>query len=224
MCGRFTLFADLNEIVERFVINVGIQEENYSKSYNIAPSHSVLSVINDGTNNRLGYLRWGLLPPWASDEKIGYKLINARAETLSEKPSFRMAYQRKRCLVPANSFFEWKKTDHTKTPLCIKLKCSGLFAMAGLWESWRSPLGKIIHTCTIITTTPNHLVKDIHDRMPVILNPDDESKWLDPAVKDVNDLNGLLKPFPAELMDAYEVSSLVNSPKNNNHNVIQEIC
>lgn len=225
MCGRFTLFADYNDIIDRFNIEAAIQEELYHPSYNIAPSNSVLSVINDGTKNRLGFLRWGLVPPWAKDEKIGYKLINARAETLIEKPSFRDAFKKRRCLVIADSFYEWKRSqDKPKTPMRIKLKSNELFAMAGLWERWKSPAGKTIYSCTVITTAPNELMKDIHDRMPVILKPEDEKVWLNPAINDINPLNHLLKSLPEEMMEAYEVSSLVNSPKNNSPNLIQQIC
>lgn len=225
MCGRFTIFAEFDDIIDRFDIEAAIQSKDYSPNYNVAPSHSVLSVINDGTKNRLGYLKWGLIPPWSKDEKIGYKMINARAETLTEKPSYRTAYKKRRCLIIADSFYEWKRhNDKTKTPMRIKLKTNELFGMAGLWESWESPSGNKIFSCTVITTTPNEMVKDIHDRMPVILKPEDEKVWLDPTINDTGDLNDFLKPLPEELMDAFEVSTLVNSPKNNSPNLIQEIC
>lgn len=225
MCGRYTLFAEFEDIINRFNIEGGINEDDYFFSYNVAPSHSVLSVINDGSKNQIGYLRWGLIPPWAKDEKIGYKMINARAETLSEKNSFKSSYKNKRCLIVADSFYEWKRLDSkTKTPIRIKLKSDQLFAMAGLWEQWKSPNGEAIFSCTVITTTPNELVKDIHDRMPVILKPEDEQIWLDPNIKNTERLNQFLKPLPEKLMEAYEVSSLVNSPKNNSANLIQQIC
>ena len=224
MCGRFTIFANFTDIMNRFDIEAGIQEKLYKPNYNIAPSNSVLSVINDGTKNRVGYLRWGLVPPWAKDEKIGYKMINARAETLTEKPSFRNAYQKKRCLILADSFYEWKRNDDkTKIPMRIKLKSDELFAMAGLWEKWISPDGQSIFTCTVITTAANKLMKDIHDRMPVILKPEDEKTWLDLTIHDSNELNHLLKPLSEEIMEAYEVSSLVNSPNNNSAHLITKV-
>lgn len=224
MCGRFTLFADYNEMINRFDIEVATGQELYLPNYNIAPSYSVLSVINDGKKNRLGYLRWGLIPPWAKDEKIGFKLINARAETLAEKPSFHDAFQKRRCLIIADSFYEWKRhQDKTKTPMRIKLKSNQLFAMAGIWERWKSPSGQMTFTCSIITTTPNELMKNIHDRMPVILRQEDETTWLDPRIGDLHSLQQLLKPFPEDFMEAYEVSNLVNSPKNNSSNLIQPI-
>src|SRR5690606_1519372 len=224
MCGRYTLFAEFDEILDRFDIEVSIDQELYNPSYNIAPSHSVLSVINDGTRNRLGYLRWGFVPTWAKDEKIGYKMINARAETLAEKPSFREAYKHRRCLVVADSFYEWKKgADNSKTPMRITLKSEKLFAMAGIWERWKTPEGKPLFTCSIITTTSNELMKDIHDRMPVILNKEDEQTWLDPKLDDVSKISHLLKPLPADHMEAYEVSTMVNSPSNTSPQLIQKI-
>lgn len=154
-------------------------------------------------------------------------MINARTETLTEKPSFRTAYKKRRTIVIADSFYEWKRnSDKTKTPMRIKLKNNEMFAMAELWESWKSPEGKNVYSCTVITTTPNELVKDIHDhdRMPVILKPEDEKIWLDPSIDDTDYLNTFLKPLPADLMDTYEVSSLVNSPRNNSPNLIQSMC
>ncbi|WP_028390981.1 SOS response-associated peptidase [Bacillus cihuensis] len=223
MCGRYTLFTDIEEIMDRFDIKAPFIDE-YQFSYNIAPSHSVLSVINDGTTNRLGYLRWGLIPFWAKDEKISYKMINARAETIAEKPSFKNAYKKKRCLILADSFYEWKKTPERKIPMRIKLKTDEPFAMAGLWESWKSPEGRPIYSCSVITTTPNKLMSSIHDRMPVILKPEDEKVWLDPSIHDTDYLQQYLKPFDALQMEAFEVSSQVNTPKNNSPNLIQKIC
>ncbi|WP_057913645.1 SOS response-associated peptidase [Peribacillus muralis] len=223
MCGRFTLFTDMEEIKERFDIQWSSDAE-YSFSYNIAPSHSVLSVINDGTRNRLGYLRWGLIPFWAKDEKVGYKMINARAETISEKTSFKNAFKKKRCLIIADSFYEWKKTPERKIPMRIKLKDATPFGMAGLFETWKSPEGISIHTCSVITTAPNELMTGIHDRMPVILKPEDEKAWLDPSIHDTAYLQRYLKPFNSDQMEAFEVSTDVNSPKNNSPNLIQQIC
>jgi putative SOS response-associated peptidase YedK len=225
MCGRFTLTATFEEIIDRFDIAAFLEEENYAPSFNIAPSQAVLAVINDGKSNRMGFLKWGLVPPWAKDAAIGHKMINARAETISEKPSFRTAFKKKRCLVIADSFFEWKRhEDNSKTPMRIKLKSDDLFAMAGIWEAWKSPEGKTLYTCSVITTGPNELMKDIHDRMPVILKPDDEKIWINPTISDANELNKLLVPFDENLMETYEVSSLVNSPKNNSVELIQKIC
>ncbi|MDG4850324.1 SOS response-associated peptidase [Peribacillus frigoritolerans] len=223
MCGRFTLFTDIEEIKERFDIQ-GSFDEEYQFSYNIAPSQSVLSVINDGVRNRIGYLRWGLIPFWAKDEKAGYKMINARAETIAEKASFRNAYKKKRCLIIADSFYEWKKTPERKIPMRIKLKNHAPFGMAGLWESWKSPEGISIYSCSVITTVPNELMTSIHDRMPVILKPEDEKDWLNPSINDPAYLQQYLKSFDSEQMEAFEVSTDVNSTKNNTPNLIQQIC
>jgi putative SOS response-associated peptidase YedK len=225
MCGRFTLTATIEEIMDRFEVQSFLEQEYYSPSYNIAPSQSVLAVINDGKSNRMGFLKWGLIPTWAKDMSIGNKMINARAETLSEKPSFRNAFKKKRCLIIADSFYEWKRhDDKSKTPMRIQLKAKKLFAMAGIWENWKSPEGKALYSCSVITTGPNELMKDIHDRMPAILKPDDEKIWLDPSISDLDYLYQFLKPLDENLMDAYEVSSLVNSPKNNSIDLIKKIC
>ncbi|MGJ7922025.1 SOS response-associated peptidase [Neobacillus sp. LXY-4] len=225
MCGRFTLTSTLEEILNRFDVEAFLDEEGYLPSYNVAPSQSVLAIINNGLINKMGYLKWGLIPPWAKDPSIGFKMINARSETLSEKPSFKEAFKKRRCLIIADSFYEWKRTDpKNKTPMRIKLRNDELFGMAGLWEHWKSPDGKSIFSCSVITTTPNELVRDIHDRMPVILKPEDEKVWLDPAITDTHYLHHLLQPLDSALMEAYEVSQLVNSPKNNSSQLIQKIC
>ncbi|WKA60513.1 SOS response-associated peptidase [Planococcus shenhongbingii] len=224
MCGRYSLYADYSAILERFDIDeVTFGEEEYSESYNIAPSQQVVAVVNDGTKNRLGFLKWGLVPPWAKDEKIGYKMINARAETAAEKPSFRNAFKKKRCLVVADSFYEWKRTDDGKTPMRIKLKSGEPFAFAALWESWKSPEGKTVNTCSILTTKANELMGSIHDRMPVILSKEAEKVWLDPKVQDEEVLGNLLKPFDSAQLEAYEVSDAVNSPKNNGPELIRKV-
>ncbi|WKA54243.1 SOS response-associated peptidase [Planococcus shixiaomingii] len=224
MCGRYSLFADYSAILERFDIEeVSIDESDYSPNYNIAPSQQVVAIVNDGTKNRLGLLRWGLIPPWAKDAKIGSKMINARAETVAEKPSFRNAFKKKRCLIVADAFYEWRRTDEQKTPMRIKMKSGEPFAFAGLWESWKSPDGKTINTCSILTTKPNDLMATIHDRMPVVLSKEAEKVWLDPSVQDPEALGELLKPFDANEMEAYEVSSEVNSPKNNGPQLIEKV-
>ncbi|MGG3571418.1 SOS response-associated peptidase [Bacillus gobiensis] len=224
MCGRFTLYSDFDDILNRFDIELSNLEYDYVQSYNIAPSQQILSVINDGSKNRLGHLRWGLLPPWSKDEKIGYKMINARSETLAEKPSFKKPLQSKRCIIPADSFYEWKRIDSkTKLPMRIKLRSAKLFSFAGLWEKWNSPKGEMIYSCTIITTNSNDLMSPIHDRMPVILTPETEAQWLNPKNKNIEDLQKLLVPYEAKDMEAFQVSSEVNSPKNNSPELIDAI-
>lgn len=224
MCGRYSLFTDYAVIIERFHIeNTTVHEDEYSASYNVAPSQQVLAVVNDGDKNRLGKLQWGLIPPWAKDAKIGYKMINARSETAAEKPSFRNAFKKKRCLVVADSFYEWQRKDGAKIPMRIKLKTGEPFAFAALWESWHSPEGEIINSCSILTTGPNALMESIHDRMPVILTKEGEKIWLDPQVEDIETLKDLMKPYKAEEMEAYRVSEEVNSPKNNKPELIEKV-
>src|SRR5690625_683611 len=186
MCGRYTLLADELKIRNRF----GLMEEiiDYMPSYNIAPGQNVLAVIFDGKERRAGYLKWGLVPFWAKDEKIGYKLINARSETIHEKPSFKHLLLRKRCLIIADSFYEWKKTDNQKIPQRIQLEERELFAFAGLWEKWEKD-GKKLFTCTMLTKDANTFMKDIHHRMPIILPKEHESTWLHEKFNHINDVS-----------------------------------
>lgn len=224
MCGRFALYADYQVLLERFDIGqASFGEEEYEQSFNVAPSQQVAAVISDGSSNRLGKLQWGLIPPWAKEAKIGYKMINARAETAAEKPSYRNAFKKKRCLVVADAFYEWRKGEQGKTPMLIKLKSGEPFAFAALWESWKSPEGNTVHSCSILTTGPNKTMESIHDRMPVILSKEAEKIWLDPTIEDVDLLQSLLKPYEESEMEAYEVSDAVNSPKNNNPELIRKI-
>ena len=220
MCGRFTLIADPSTIQARFRI---IMDRGYQPHYNIAPTHGVLTVgIHRG--ERTGeVMRWGLVPSWAKDPSVGYRMINARAETVGEKPSFRQALLKRRCLVPADGFFEWRGAGKMRVPLRFTLKSGELFAFAGLWEGWRQPDGEWLHTCTIITTAPNDLVTRIHDRMPVILRRDAEDVWLDPKMIDVALLRGMLVPYPTAEMEARQVSTLVNSPQNDSPECIEPV-
>ncbi len=215
MCGRFTLTVALDELRAAFPwlgLPDGLNE--LMPRYNVAPTQPVAVVPNTG-ERRLDFFTWGLIPSWADDPKIGSRMINARAETLAEKPSFRAAFRRRRCLVLADGFYEWRKEPRgPKTPMYIALKSGEPFAFAGLWETWHSPLGDEILSCTIITTRPNELVRPIHDRMPVILPESAYDVWLDPAEQPPDVLSPLLGPYPAEEMAAYEVSPAVNNPAN----------
>ena len=213
MCGRFTLTvdpADQEETVTEFEYPA-----RFAPRFNIAPTQPVLTIPNDG-KNRAEFLAWGLIPSWAKDPSIGNRLINARGETLAEKPAFRGGYKYKRCLILADGFYEWKSQAGTKTkvPHFIHLKSRTVFAFAGLWDEWHSPDGSSVRSCTIITTEPNKLMAGIHNRMPVMLQPQDYEDWLDSAPRTPDTLNQLIKPFPADLMEAYAVSTLVNSPAN----------
>ncbi len=209
MCGRFTLTIDLNAVAKAFGVAPSLQA---SPRYNVAPTQEVVSILRNGSAH-MEWLQWGLIPSWAKDETIGAKMINARAETLAEKPSFKRLLRSKRCLVVADGFYEWKKEQGGKIPMYITLKDSSPFAFAGLWDLWHSPDGRDIRTCTLVTTQPNTLVASIHDRMPVILAADARDMWLDTALQDEQALLPLLAPYPAEEMTARAVSRLVNNPR-----------
>ena len=211
MCGRFTLTTDLQEVAERFSVPPPATAD-FQPRFNIAPSQSVI-VIGDGGQRLLQSMQWGLIPHWAKDPAIGNRMINARAETLAEKPSFCEALKKRRCLIPADGFYEWQKVGKVRQPMRIALKSRAPFGLAGLWDRWVSPENKEILTCTIITTAANELIREIHDRMPVILQREDEARWLDPALTDPVQLLPLLKPYPSELMEYYPVSRQVNSPR-----------
>jgi len=215
MCGRFTLTElDPAVLTETFFLGGGVP--NLPPRYNIAPTQPVATVVRDVEHgdNRLVLMRWGLIPHWAKDPKIGNKLINARGETVHEKPSFRAALRRRRCLIVADGFYEWQaQPDGPKQPMYITLVDHQPFGFAGLWEQWTEPdSGDTLTTCTIITTSPNALLKPIHNRMPVILPREDYAAWLDPERSDPAQVMPLLRPYPAERMTAYPVSRRVNAP------------
>lgn len=218
MCGRFTLTADLNAIQQAFDLDP-ITGAFYPR-YNIAPSQPV-AIITNHEPKQLTYVQWGLIPSWAKDPKIGNKLINARSETAAEKPSFRSAFKRRRCLIPADGFFEWSKQGKKKVPMYIHLDGNSVFAFAGLWETWHSPDGGELQTCTILTTEPNELIKPLHHRMAVILEPDTYDTWLSPDELPADALMPLLTAYPADKMHVYPVSTQVNSPANDDPSVIE---
>lgn len=220
MCGRYSFAPDLKVVNEHYDITVN--DNDLDQNYNCAPSQQLPVVSNDNTKVLKKY-HWGLIPFWAKDKKIGYKMINARGETITEKASFRNAFKKRRCLVPADAFYEWKRMPESKTkiPYRIFLKDQPLFSMAGIWEIWKNPEDEYVKSFTIITTTPNELMAEIHDRMPVILSKADEKTWLESGNQD--ELLGLIKPFPANKMDAYRISTLVNSPGNNSKEIIESI-
>lgn len=212
MCGRFTLMDSGQLVLDEF--GLPALPEGYRPRYNAAPGQPVLVVREGKAVRSAAMFRWGLVPSWAKDPKIGHKMINARSETLRERPAFRRAFERRRCAVPADGFFEWKREGRAKRPYHFRLKGGGLFALAALWEAWRPPQGgETLFTCTILTTRPNPLVEPIHDRMPVILRIDELDRWLDPQLPS-EAVESLLGPFPHEAMEAYPVSTVVNSPRN----------
>jgi putative SOS response-associated peptidase YedK len=221
MCGRFTLTADPADLQEAFLwVNFG--NTDFSPRYNIAPSQGVPVVINNGKNS-VDFFTWGLVPRWAKDPKIGYRMINARAETLAEKSSFRYAYKYRRCLILADGFFEWQKLpdQKVKIPHYIHLQSKKPFAFAGLWEDWNSSDGSQILSTTIITTEPNSLIRPIHNRMPVILDPEMYDTWLAQGEMSPVSLSPLLKSYDHKKMGAYPVTRTVNNPKNDTPLCIQ---
>src|SRR5580704_6621758 len=212
MCGRFTLRTPPKDLVEVFQL---LRTLEMTPRYNIAPTQPVAVVRQGATCREMSLLRWGLVPSWAKDMKIGASLINARADTIATKPSFRTAFKRRRCLIPADGFYEWKKGEgKTKQPFYIRLKKDYPFAFAGLWEHWEGPDNSAIDSCTIVTTDANETLRTLHDRMPVILREEDYDRWLDPKIQDPTELGELLKPYSSEEMTAFPISTLVNNARN----------
>jgi len=224
MCGRYTL-VNLAHLVDLFP---WIREAPEAPPrYNIAPTQPILSVPNTD-NPKLEFFVWGLIPFWAKDPSIGSQMCNARAETLAEKNSYKHALRRRRCLIPADGFYEWKHVPGSKVkqPMYIRMKSGEPFAFAGLWENWNSPDGSQVKSATIITTEPNALVAPIHNRMPVIVRREDYRKWLDPGEKkpeEIGELTALLKPYPAHEMEVYPISTRVNSAKNEGAELIERV-
>ncbi len=221
MCGRFTVTVDPAELMERFHLSAA--DGMPAPRYNVAPTQNVPVVLNESPE-KLSTVQWGLIPSWAKDAAIGAQMINARAETVPEKPAFRAAFKKRRCLVLADGFYEWRKESDgkTKTPMLIRLKSGEPFAMAGLWEVWSAPDGQARRTCTIITTTANALVAPTHNRMPVILPRETEADWLDDTIGALA-LTALLRPFPAEEMLAFAVSRRVNATANDDAGLVQPV-
>ena len=211
MCGRYTLTKAHPELEGRFDFKAS--GFDWVPRYNIAPTQPVLTVLNNGGRN-IELLQWGLVPSWSNDPSIGRRMINARAETVSEKPSFRVALRRRRCLILADGYYEWEKVADRRSPMYVRLKSGEAFAFAGLWDVWRSPSAELVRSCTIITTAANALMEPIHDRMPAILSRQAEHTWLDPRVEEPLELARLLVPYPEDEMETYSISTFVNSPRN----------
>ncbi len=221
MCGRFVLFSSIHKITQEFDVVQG--DMAFSPNYNIAPTQEILIVITEG-KRKLIRCKWGFIPPWAKDSHIGYKMINARTETLAEKPTFKVAIKKHRCLVVADGFYEWKKEGKENKPLYIHLIKSGRpFGFAGLYSYWQTPEDGIICTCTIITTSAIPLLEPIHNRMPAIIPRDSWTEWLDPEIQDEKRILPILIPYIAEDMEAYYVSPKVNSPGNDSPDNIRHV-
>jgi putative SOS response-associated peptidase YedK len=228
MCGRARLSSDVSEIKIAFGIPPERPAPNFAASWNVAPTDPLPVVRFDPKERQrsLDVMRWGLIPYWAKDIKIGFSTINARAEEIDTKPAFREAFRQRRCLVPLDNFYEWAKTPTGKQPYAIALKGGGLMAMAGLWETWRSPgspSGERIRSFTIATTTPNELCAKLHNRMPVVLKPEAWPAWLGEEPADLPHLKALLAPYPSEDMVCWPVSARVGNVKNNDPSLIEPI-
>jgi putative SOS response-associated peptidase YedK len=225
MCGRFNQRASPKQLAAAFDVP---EPPELPLRYNIAPTQPVAAVrIRPGDNNReLVNLRWGLIPRWADDPKIGYSLINARSETVATKPSFRSSFKSRRCLIPATGFYEWQKREGSKQkqPYHIGLKDDQPFAFAGLWDEWHKSDGEVIESFTILTTDANELMRPIHNRMPVILPRADHGAWLDPGLQDRETLTQMLRPFPPEEMSAYPISTFVNAPRNEGPQCVEKVA
>ena len=223
MCGRYCLTTAPEAI--RRLCKVTSPLPNLPARYNIAPTQDVTVVrpAKEGQGRELALLRWGLVPRWADSPKIGYRMINARAETVATKPAFRAAFRARRCLIPADGFYEWRKEGTQKQPYRIGRQDGEVFALAGLWEHWQGPDGEVIDSCTIIVTAANDLLRPIHDRMPVILDPADFDVWLEGGPEAANAAAALLRPYPSGALAAYPVSTRVNSPKNDDAGLIAPV-
>jgi len=213
MCGRFTQRHPKEDIAERFDVPEAMFFAEIRERYNVAPSQTIPAIVQEAEGERaLVGFKWGLVPRWAKDPAVGNRMINAKAETLAEKPSFKQALQKRRCLIPADGFYEWKKDGKAKQPLYIRKKDESLFAFAGLWEEWSPPGGETLRTCTIITTEPNELLSTIHHRMAAILLPEEEALWLNPE-SGVEAALRCLRPYPLSDLERVPVSKAVNSPR-----------
>lgn len=214
MCGRYRL-SRRRQILEEY-FHTESSEEDWEPRYNIAPTQPVPVIRQnpEEPSRSLSLMKWGLIPSWAKNSSVAANMINARSETANEKPAFRDALKLRRCLIPADGFYEWQRSGKTKQPFCFEVRGGELFAFAGLWDHWRAPDGNMLESCTILTTASNQLLADIHDRMPVILAPDDYDLWLDPGMNKTGTALDLLTPLDAHLLNSYPVSARVNTVTN----------
>ena len=213
MCGRFRLGKGREALKKHFAVE---SEVDWDPRYNIAPTQDVATIRQDRETpvRTLSLMRWGLIPNWSQDASVGARMINARVETAADLPAFREALKSRRCLVAADGFYEWKRLGKEKQPYCFSLQDDGIFGFAALWDKWRSPAGKMVETCSILTTSANSLVRDVHDRMPVILSREAYDLWLDPGFTRREGILELLQPLSADAMRKYAVSARVNDVKN----------
>jgi len=221
MCGRYSLSQASDVITATFDL---ADVPSVAPRYNIAPTQPVAVIrTSEAIDREFTYLHWGLIPSWSKDPAIGARLINARSETVAEKPSFRSAFKRRRCLLIADGFYEWHRTADGKQPYYFHLDAHQPFGFAGLWEHWETGAGDVIESCTILTTVANDVLSPIHDRMPVILHPQDYELWLDPQMQQTDRLQPLLRPYAAEAMNSHPVSTKVNNPRNDTADCVQPV-
>jgi putative SOS response-associated peptidase YedK len=220
MCGRFTLRTPKERIKREFQLQ---EEPSVEVRYNIAPTQNIIAVRQGADGREVAELKWGLIPSWAKDAAMGARLINARSETVTEKPSFREAFKRRRCIIPADGIYEWQRTGGKKQPFFFHMRDERVFGFAGLWDKWRDEEGEIIESCTILTTEANKVFRPVHDRMPVILHPETYVEWLGDDPRALEALKELLRPYPASEMVAYPISSRVNSPQNQGEDLIRQL-
>jgi putative SOS response-associated peptidase YedK len=220
MCGRFTQRQPTTRLKTEF----GVEEvPEVEARYNIAPTQNILGVRQGLDGREMSFLKWGLIPSWAKDSSMGARLINARSETVMEKPSFREAFKRRRLLIPADGFYEWQRTEGRKQPFFFHMRDDSPFGFAGLWDKWESEDGEVIESCTILTTEANEVLRPVHDRMPVILYPEDYELWLDDDARKADLRRELLRPFPASEMSAYPVSTLINNTRNQGAGLLKQL-
>jgi putative SOS response-associated peptidase YedK len=214
MCGRYRL-SRRKQIVEEYFASLS-GDEDWNPRYNVAPTQPVPVIRQDRKEpvRKLSMVRWGLIPSWATDSSVAARMINARSETAHTKPAFCDALKSRRCLIPADGFYEWQRTGKAKQPYCFEVNEGELFALAGIWDCWKCPSGNAIESCAILTTTPNAVTSPVHDRMPVIVEPDSYDLWLDPGMRNVGQASDLLKPYDARLMRCYPISTRINQVAN----------
>lgn len=218
MCGRYAQRTDPKRLAKEFKVAEVI---NASPRYNIAPTQEVLAVRESPDGREMTLYKWGLVPSWAKDASVGAKLINARSETVTEKPSFREAFKRRRCVIPADGFYEWQRTEGRKQPFFFRMRDERPFGFAGLWERWEGEGGRVIHSCAILTTEANEVLRPVHDRMPVILHPEDYELWLDSDTRKIDLVKETLRPYPAGEMLGYPVGASVNNPRSQGEGLIE---
>jgi putative SOS response-associated peptidase YedK len=221
MCGRFAQRSDPKRLAKAF----GVAEAlNVETRYNIAPMQDILAVRGFESEREMTFFKWGLIPSWSKDTSIGARLINARSETVQEKPSFREAFKKRRCIIPADGFYEWQRTGGKKQPYFFRMRDESPFGFAGLWERWQGTGGEAINSCTILTTEANEVLRPMHDRMPVILHQEDYDLWLDTDVRKLDLVKEVMRPYPAEEMISYPVSTSINSPRGQGAQLIERVA